>query len=132
MTEGDPPSTLPDEALVVRGGRNLPENFAQGSGVAVGEGGEVQGVSVNSAAGRSVAELTAPNAATGYPGMPHRQIGATTVGAIRAAGGDVVPSPTRANPYHATLSGLTPDRASSLFRPTISNPSRRDRSSGHT
>jgi hypothetical protein len=26
-------SALPDDAIVVRGGQNLPENFAQGSGV---------------------------------------------------------------------------------------------------
>ncbi len=126
MREPDPPATLPDETLVVRGGRNLPENFAQGSGVAIDEGGKVRDVSVNAAADRSLAELTAPRGATGYPGIPHRQIGATTVGAIRAAGGDVIPSPTRANPYHATLSGLAPDRASALFLPTIPNPSRRE------
>jgi len=126
MREPDSPATLPDEALVVRGGRNLPENFVQGSGIAVDEGGKVRDVSVNSSADRSLAALTAPRGATGYPGIPHRQVGATTVGAIRAAGGDVIPSSTRANPYHATMSGLTPDRASELFRPTIPNPSRRD------
>lgn len=126
MREPNPPATLPDEAFVVRGGRNLPENFAQGSGVAIDEGGELRDVSVNSAADQSLEALTAPHGATGYPGIPHRQIGVTTVGAIRAAGGDVIPSPTRTNPYHATLSGLAPDRASELFRPTIPNPSRRE------
>ncbi len=29
------------------------------------------------------------------------------------------------SPHHATLSGLTPEQASRLFRPTIPNPSRR-------
>lgn len=115
---------LPDEALVVRGGRNLPENFAQGSGVVIDGGGLVQDVSVNSAADRSLVELTAPNRATGYPGIPHRQVGVTTVGEIRRAGGEVTSSPTRANPFHATLSGLTPDLASGLFRPTTPNPNR--------
>ena len=81
-------------------------------------------VSVNSAANRSLAELTASNRATGYPDIPHRQVGVTTAGAIRMARGTVIPSPTRANSYHATLSGLTPGRASELFRPTISNPRR--------
>jgi hypothetical protein len=118
---------LPNEALVVRGGQNLPANFAQGSGVMVDEGGRIQGVSVNAAPGVSVQELTAPNPHTGYPGIPHNQVGATTVGAIRAAGGDVVSSPTRTNPYHATLSGLTPEQASQLFRPTIKNPNTRTR-----
>ena len=118
---------LPNEALVVRGGQNLPANFAQGSGVMVDEGGRIQGVSVNAAPGVSVQELTAPNPLTGYPGIPHNQVGATTVGAIRADGGDVVPLPTRTNPYHATLSGLTPEQASRLFRPTIKNPNTRTR-----
>ena len=118
-------SSLPDATFVVRGGQNLPANFAQGSGVIVDEGGHIAGVSINAAPGVSVQELTAPNPHTGYPGLPHKQVGVTTVGAIRAAGGDVVPSPTRTNPYHATLSGLTPEQASQLFRPTIPNPNRR-------
>jgi hypothetical protein len=115
---------LPDDAVVVRGGQNLPENFAQGSGVKVDSGGQVQGVSVNAAAGLSVKELTAPYPQTGYPGIPHNQVGVTTVGKVRALGGDVVPSPTRRNPNHATLSGLTPEQASGLFRPTVKNPNR--------
>jgi len=116
---------LPDEALVVRGGRNLPGSFVQGSGVAVDAGGRIQGVSVNSAAGLSLQELTASDPRTGYPGIPHNQVGVTTVGAIRAAGGEVIPSPTRTNRHHATLGGLTPDHASSLFRPMVGNPNRR-------
>ena len=115
---------LPDDALVVRGGQNLPEDLARGSEVAVGARGRIRGVSVNCAPGLSVLELTAPNPHTGYPGIPHRQIGVTTAGAVRAAGGEVVPSPTRANPHHATLSGLTPEQASHLFRPTVKNPNR--------
>ncbi len=34
------------------------------------------------------------------------------------------PSPTRRNPYHATLDGLTPEEASGAFLPTVKNPSR--------
>ena len=115
---------LPDDALVVRGGQNLRENFAKGSGVKIVSGGKVENVSVNCAPHRTVEELTASNPATGYPGIPNRQIGVTTVGRIRAAGGDVVVSPTRTNPYHATLGGLTPEEASKLFRPTTPNPHR--------
>jgi hypothetical protein len=115
---------LPDDAFVVRGGQNLPENFAQGSGISVGTEGTLQGVSVNAAPGLSVQELAAPNPQTGYPGIRNNQVGVATVGAIRACGGDVVPSPTRTNPNHATLSGLTPQQASDLFRPTVANPSR--------
>jgi len=69
--------------------------------------------------------LTAADPQTGYPGIRNNQVGVTTVGAIRAAGGDVVPSPSRTNPNHATLSGLTPEQASKLFCPTRKNPSRR-------
>lgn len=115
---------LPDDVLVVRGGQNLPENFAQGSGVTVGENGQLQGVSVNCAPGLPISELTAANPGTGYPGIPNNQIGVTTVGAIRAQGGAVVSSPTKTNSHHATLSGLTPKQASDLFQPTKPNPSR--------
>ena len=117
MTDS-PKTPLPDDTLVVRGGQNLPINFAKGSGVAVDEGGTLQSVSVNCALDLFVEELTAPNPQTGYPGISHNQVGVTTVDAIRAAGGNVVPSPTKTNPNHATLNGLTPDQASQLFRPT--------------
>jgi hypothetical protein len=116
---------IPDEALVVRGGQNLPENFVQGSGVRLGPDDKLDGVSVNAAAGLSLEELAAPNAQTRYPGIPNNQLGVTTAGAVRAAGGEVVSSPTRTNPHHATLSGLTPQQASDLFRPTKPNPHRR-------
>src|SRR5260370_39693335 len=116
---------LSDDGLVVRGGQNLRANLAQGSEVTIDIGGGLQAVSVNCAPGLSVQQLTAPNAQTGYPGIPHHQIGVTTVGAVRAAGGEVLPTPTRTNPHHATLSGVTPEQASNLFRPTVKNPNRR-------
>ena len=116
---------LPDDAVVVRGGLNLPENFVRGSGVTVGTDDVLEGVSVNAGAGLSVDELTAGNPATGYPGILNNQVGVTTVGAIRARGGEVEPSPTRANRHHATLRGLKAEQASELFQPTVPNPSRR-------
>ena len=116
---------LPDDALVVRGGANLPESFARGSEVTLDVSGNVHGVSVNAGSGLSLEELTVPNSRTGYPGVPHNQVGVTTVGKIRAQGGAVVQSPTKRNPNHATLSGLTPEQASELFRPTVKNPSRK-------
>lgn len=115
---------IPDDALVIRGGLNLPENFSMGSGVQVGPDGKVDGVSVNASSGMSVADLTAANPQTGYPGILNNQIGVTTAGAVREAGGDVLPSPKRTNPLHATLSGLTPGQASELFTPTLPNPNR--------
>jgi hypothetical protein len=117
-------SVLPDDAIVIRGGQNMPENFERGSGVTVGPGGILKGVSVNAGAGVSARQLTAPNPQTGYPGILNNQIGTTTVGAIRAQGGEVTPSPTRTNPHHATLEGITSEQASALFRPTRPNPSR--------
>ena len=116
---------LPDAALVVRGGQNLPENFVKGSGVTVGADESLQGVSVNSAPGLTVKELTTAISQSGYPGILNNQVGVTTVGAVREQGGNVVSSPTRTNPHHSTLSGLTPEQASRLFRPTVLNPSRR-------
>ena len=115
---------LPDDAVVVRGGLNRPDDFAQGSGVTLDTTGKLDNVSVNAAAGLSLADLTKPDPGTGYPGVPHRHVGVTTAGAIRAAGGDVVPKPTRRNPHHAVLKGLTPDQAARLFQPTVLNPNR--------
>jgi hypothetical protein len=101
---------IPDDALVVRGGKNRPADIKQRterhpSGVI--------GVSVESAAGLSVVELARH--------IPHGQIGVTTVSAVRAAGGDVIQTSGR-SPNHATLTGLTPDQASRLLTPTIRNP----------
>jgi hypothetical protein len=117
--------SLPDEALVVRGGQNLPESFIRGSGATLADG-KLNGISVNSAPGLSLADLTRADLTTGYPGIPHNRVGVTTVGAVRALGGEVTSSPTRTNHQHATLSGLTPEQASTLFRPTVKNPSYRN------
>jgi len=125
-------SPLPDEAIVVRGGANTPESFARGTGVALDEQGRLQGVSVNATGGVSLDELTAPDPSTGYPGIPHTQVGVATVGAVRAAGGDVIPTPGRRNPRHATLTGLTADQAAALFRPTVLNPNRVARRKGRS
>ena len=104
---------IPDEALVVRGGRNRPADIVRGTGT---HPSGVTGVSVESAVGVSVAELAAS--------IPHGQVGVTTVGEVRKAGGDVIRTAGR-SPYHATLTGLTPEQASHLLTPTIPNPARR-------
>jgi hypothetical protein len=123
---------LPDDALVVRGGTNMPESFVRGTGVALDDQGRLQGVSVNAGAGVSLDDLTAADPATGYPGIPHNRVGVTTAGAVRAAGGDVVPTAARRNGRHATLSGLTPDQAAALFQPTALNPNRASRRKGRS
>ena len=103
---------IPDEALVVRGGRNQPEDLRRGAGT---HPGGVTGVSVECAEGLSVDELATA--------IPHGQVGVTTVGAIRAASGDVVRTSGR-SPHHATLVGLSPEEASRLLTPTIPNPAK--------
>ena len=55
--------------------------------------------------------------------IPHGQIGVTTVAEVRKVGGDVIRTTGR-SPYHATLTGLTPEQVSKLLTPTVSNPGR--------
>jgi hypothetical protein len=95
---------------MVRGGRNRAEDIARGTGI---HPSGVTGIAVECGAGVSVAKLTGT--------IPHRQIGVTTVGQVRALGGDVVRTSGR-SPYHATLTGLTPEQTSFLLTPTLYNP----------
>jgi hypothetical protein len=106
------PERIPDEALVVRGGRNQPADLERGTGT---HPSGITGVSVECAEGKSVAELAAA--------IPHNQVGVTHVGAVRAAGGDVVRTSGRSL-NHATLTGLGPQEASRLLTPTVPNPAR--------
>ena len=101
---------IPDDAPVVRGGRNRPEDIARGTGT---HPSGVTGVSVECAAGATVEQLAA--------GVPHGQVGVTTVGRVGAAGGNVVRTSGR-SPNHATLTGLPPEEASRLLTPAIPNP----------
>ncbi len=109
-----PGSLLRDAALVCRGGTCTAARFAGGSGVTIDASGRLSGVSVNSAPGRTVEELTAS--------IPNKQVGVTTVGAIRAVGGDVIPDPRPNSPLHCQLYGITPAQAERLFTPTRRNP----------
>jgi hypothetical protein len=104
---------IPDEAVVVRGGRNLPADLRRGTST---HPSGVTGASVECAEDLSLEMLAAA--------IPHGQVGVTTVGAIRAAGGDVVRTPGR-SPHHATLIGLSPEEASRLLTPTILNPAKK-------
>jgi hypothetical protein len=108
------PEDLPDDALVVRGGTNTAERFANASGVTRDEAGNVYDVSVNSAPGRSLEELSQR--------IPNKQIGVTTVGEIRGAGGTIQLDPLEDNPFHCLIGGCTPEQFSDLFTPTIKNP----------
>ena len=106
---------IPDEALVVRGGRNTPDDLRRG--IRLHPSG-VTGASVECAAGVSAGELAAA--------LPHGQIGVTTVGTIRAAGGDVVRTTGRSS-HHATVVGLSPEDASRVLTPVVPNPAKQGR-----
>lgn len=101
---------IPDEAIVVRGGRNLPADLRRGTGT---HPSGVTGVSVECATQTTLDELAAT--------LPHHQIGVTTVGEIRASGGGVIRTTGRSI-HHATLTGLSPEKASQLLTPTVRNP----------
>ncbi len=85
------PSRLPDNAIVVRGGKHDPIIISRSTAQ---HPCGVKGISVVSAAGKSIEELSAT--------VPHSEITTTTVGAVRRSGGDVVPTKGK-SPYHATL-----------------------------
>jgi hypothetical protein len=104
---------LADDANVVRGG--LSENIPNGTGVTIGPDGTLNGVSVNSANGASVGDLS--------KGLPNGKVSTTTVGEVRAAGGNVTPSGTTGNPNHCTMCGITPQQARQIMK-TIPNPSK--------
>jgi hypothetical protein len=114
------PAGGPDQnQYVVRGGLCDAERFCTGSGVTIDSDGNLQGVSVQSYPKTSVQELSQRQ------WVPQNQIGVTTVAQINLAGGLIVASPTFFNPYHATLSGISPAVAQGLFQPTILNPNPR-------
>lgn len=104
---------ISDDALVIRGGKNQPSDIRRGTDT---HPAGITGVSVNSAEGVPVVELAQT--------IPHTRIGITTVAEVRKAGGDVVRTAGQ-SPYHATLTGLTPEQVSKLLTPTVSNPGRK-------
>ena len=110
------PPILPDDALVVRGGLNKPGNFTEGAGVYTDADDLLSRVSVQCAPGKTEKELARP--------LLNGQIGVTTLGRLRAAGGQVEPAPTAGNPDHCLLRGLNAATASGLFTPTKPNPHR--------
>ena len=102
--------SIPDDALVIRGGRNRPEDIRRATAT---HPSGITGISVESAVGATVEQLAAV--------IPHGQVGVTTVAKVRAAGGDVI-STAGKNRNHATLTGLDPHQASQLLTPTMANP----------
>jgi hypothetical protein len=105
---------LADSALVVRGGVPTATQLTKGAESIAAEG-TLSGVSVQSANGASVEQLS--------QGIPNNQIGVTTVGDVRAAGGNVVSTPTPNNPCHCDMNGVTAEQGSKLFQ-VQPNPSK--------
>jgi RHS repeat-associated protein len=105
---------LADSALVVRGGVPTATQLTKGA-ESIAADGTLSGVSVQSANGASVEQLS--------QGIPNNQIGVTTVGDVRAAGGDVVPTGTNTNPCHCDMNGVTAGQGSKLFQ-VQPNPSK--------
>jgi hypothetical protein len=103
---------IPDNALVVRGGRNQPDDVRRGTRT---HPSGVTGVSVECAAGLPLKDLC--------KAIPHGQVGVTTVGDIRMARGDVVRTSGR-SPFHATVIGLSPEVLCHLLTPTVAKPDR--------
>jgi hypothetical protein len=123
VTEPHQPGYLPSEAPVVRGGSDIISKSSPGANTPAGilkgtatipegtPGAGLTGFSAESAAGATAEALAAPLKNTSY--------GATTVGAVTQAGGDVVPTPRAYNTNHVTVTGLTPENASELLTPTV-------------
>ncbi len=100
---------LPDDALVCRGGLCTPGRFERGTGVKVDpDTGILSDVSVQSAPGKSAEDLA--------KGVKNDKYGVTTVGDVRAAGGDVKPT---GSGDHASMSGVTAAQAADLFKPVV-------------
>lgn len=99
-----------DTAIVVRGGINTPELVRRGIDT---HPSGVYGVSVR--CGENIVDIAALAS-----GFRHNQVCITTVGEIRAKGGDVIRTSGK-HPHHATLTGLSPEVASALLRPPLKN-----------
>jgi len=109
---------LSNSDVVCRGGVCKAENFNNGSGVSRASDGTLNGVSTQCKPGATVEELARS--------INYNQIGVTTVGEIRAAGGRITLDGNARNPSHATVDGINGSNLERLFTPTITNPIPRD------
>jgi RHS repeat-associated protein len=112
---------LADDALVVRGGSTTGANSVDGISAGMGtHPSGITGFSAESAAAKTVEQLVQESPMTSRYG----QVGCCTVGEVRAAGGDVIPTSGQ-SPNHATVTGITPQQAHELLTPTIPSPVKR-------
>jgi len=103
---------VPNNSWVVRGGENTVQGWTKPG--EINAEGLIDGGSVNSFPDLGVPELSV--------GIKNKQIGVSTVAQVEYLGGVVIAAPTARNPYHALLSGISPEEAHLLFTPTIQNP----------
>jgi RHS repeat-associated protein len=99
---------LPDATIVCRGGLCGSQAFTTGADIVVN--GKLEGVSVG--LGKTITEAS--------KNIKNGKVGVTTLGEIRAAGGNIV------NDYgnHGNLSGLTATKLEDLFRNVVANPNK--------
>lgn len=105
---------IPDSALVVRGGglaNQVESSFAKNMAKSAAQG--VDGFSVQCSGSCDNIEQLGQY-------LPNTNISAVTAGDVRAAGGNVMPTPGRG--YHATVIGLSPAQASQLPWTQYVNP----------
>ena len=109
---------LSDGSLVCRGGTCSAGSFIKGNSGALNQG-KLTDVSVQSYPSTSLSDLI--QSLKTPSGKPYGSVGYTTVGDVRKMGGDVIHTPTPTNPFHSSLTGITPEAASSVMK-VISNP----------
>jgi hypothetical protein len=98
---------LPDAALVVRGGGAANQTAARiNAAIGPSRTPGVEGFSAQCNGGTCLGELG--------QFLRNRELGVTTVGDIRRIGGDVVPTPGFG--HHVTVTGVTGEAVSPLFR----------------
>lgn len=103
---------IPSSALVVRGGSAANQTAAKiDAAIGPSRTPGVTGFSAQCNGGTCLSTLSAP--------LRNNQVGVTTVGEIRAAGGGVVPTPGLGN--HVTVTNLPGEKASPLFK-VVRNP----------
>jgi RHS repeat-associated protein len=100
-------AALADDALVVRGGVATAEQLTKGAETVAADG-KLSGISVQSANGASVSELSS--------GLKNNQVSVTTAGEIRATGAEVNPTPTPGNPNHCDLCNVDANKVSQTFK----------------
>lgn len=114
-----PTSSIAQRARVVRGGTCLADQFVSGA-ERIGEDGKLYGVSTSSNLALEGDVNVLGNT------VFNNKIGVSTTEAITAAGGKCVSTPTRNNPWHTDLNGLTGEEAAAVFQ-VIKNPNPKKR-----